>query len=115
MAFPQAVKTFQALPARPDEGQVVTAYKDMLAHFFPQPSDFKIVAKREEPSAYQAVNGLSVITVEYGTRPVLTVLVNNPAHFVQHSARQGADEEIRALLVKQLSASRPPDARMSRR
>ena len=112
---PEVLKTFHALPARPDEGQVVTAYKDLLAHFFPQPSDFKISGERTEPTGYQAVHGLSVLTVKYGSRPVLKVLVNNPEHFVQHSARQQSDEEIRALLVKQLSASRRPDARMSRR
>lgn len=94
----KAFETFHALPARPDEGQVVTAYKRLLATYFPEQSDFKIISRKKDPSAYQAVNQISVIDLEYASTPVLIILVSRPEHFVLHSARQAAEDEIRDLL-----------------
>ena len=99
---PEAFKTFQALPARPATGQVVTAWRNLLNHYFPEHTDFKVLSKQEEPAAYQAISFVSVLDVEYGGQPVLVVNVNNPEHFVSHSARQAADDEIRALVKKRI-------------
>ena len=102
---PEAFKTFQALSARPATGQVVTAWRNLLSHYFPEHSDFKILSKQEEPASYQAISLVSVLDVEYGGQPVLVVNVNNPEHFVSHSARQSADDEIRALVKKRIRTS----------
>ena len=97
-----ALKTFQALPARPATGQVVTAWRNLLGAYFPQNSDFKLLVKQEEPSSYQANNFVSVLDVQWGGQPVLVLNVNNPEYFVSHSARQAADDEIRALVQKRI-------------
>ena len=107
---PDAVKTFHALPARPQPGQVVTAWKNLLASYFPANTDFKITSEQAEPAAYQANNLVHVVKVEFGGQPVLVVLVNNPEYFVSHSARAAADEEIRALVKKNVRTYGSPNS-----
>ena len=97
-AYPPPFHTFFDLPARPLQGQVITVWRWLIESCLPADQGFKVEYATEEPKAHLANYELSVIKVEFHTRPVLVVLVNNAALFFVNSARESADVEMRQLM-----------------
>ncbi|KAJ3559183.1 hypothetical protein NM688_g497 [Phlebia brevispora] len=97
-AYPPPFDMFFNLPARPQQGQVVTVWRRLIESCLPASHGFNIEFSKEEPKAYLANYELNVIKVTFLTRPVLFVLVNDPALFPLNSARADADTEMRQLM-----------------
>lgn len=89
---------FFNLSARPQPGQVVTVWRRLIESCLPASQGFRVLFAAEEPKAYLASYELNVVRVEFQTRPVLVMLVNNPALFTVNSARGNADTEMRQIL-----------------